>query len=163
MGRQRDVHDLENRRRRAGKLFERGLNQSDVARRLGVSRQSAMRWHRAWKQTGMRGLRGAGRLGRRPRVDNGQRTTIDQALRKGPQAHGFGTDLWTLPRVARVIERITGVRYHSGHVWRVLRGLGWSLQRPTTRARERDEAAVKRWIRVRWPQLKKTPLAEGPR
>lgn len=116
-----------------------------------------MRWFNAWQRDGVDGLRGAGRLGRRPRLDDRQRVLVDQALRKGPQAYGYATELWTLPRIAQVIEEVTGVRYHSGHVWRVLRQLGWSLQKPTTRARERDEEAIRHWIKVRWPQVKKRP------
>jgi transposase len=48
---------------------------------------------------------------------------VDKALRQGAQAHGFGTDLWTLPRVAAVIERTTGVHYHPGHVWKILEAM----------------------------------------
>src|SRR6267142_1089593 len=72
---------------------------------------------------------------------------------------GFPTDLWTLPRVATVIERLTGVPYHAGHVWYILRGLRWSLQRPARQARERDEPAIRQWIASRWPAVKKTPGA----
>jgi transposase len=79
---------------------------------------------------------------------------VDQALRKGPEAFGFDTDLWTLARVAAVIERLTGVGYHPGHGWRLLRGLGWSLQRPARRARERDEAEIARWRAQEWPRIK---------
>jgi Winged helix-turn helix len=61
---------------------------------------------------------------------------------RGPTAHGYATQLWTLARVAEVIERITGVRYHPGHVWRLLRELGWSVQRPARRAAERDEVGA---------------------
>ena len=81
---------------------------------------------------------------------------------EGPQAQGYSTDLWTLPRVARVVEHVSGVHYHPGHVWRVLRGLGWSLQRPTLRARERDEEAIARWKRQDWPRAKKTRAGAGP-
>jgi transposase len=87
---------------------------------------------------------------------------LEAALRAGPAAHGFPTEVWTLPRVATVIERLTGVIHHPGHVWRVLRALGWSLQRPGRRARERDEAAIAQWKRQRWPQLKKTPRGSAP-
>jgi transposase len=48
---------------------------------------------------------------------------VDQALRKGARAHGFQTDLWTLPRCAAVIERLTGVDYHPGHVWKILKAM----------------------------------------
>jgi transposase len=156
MGRRRDIKALEKRRRRAAALFNQGHTQAEVARRLKVSRQSVMRWYNTWQQDGVDGLRSAGRLGRRPRLDDRQRALVDEALRKGPQAHGYRTELWTLPRVAKVIEKVTGVHYHSGHVWRVMRQLGWSLQRPTTRARERNEDVIQHWIKVRWPEIKKT-------
>src|SRR6266403_2482031 len=96
------------------------------------------------------------------RLDAAQLAGVERALRNGPRAHGFSTDLWTLPRVADVIERLTRVRHHPGHVWRLLRRLGWSLQRPTRRARERDEQAIRTWKTRRWLQLKKTPGADGP-
>src|SRR2546422_8168140 len=91
-----------------------------------------------------------------------QLATIEQALRAGPRVYGFSTDLWTLPRVAAVIERLTRVRHHPEHVWRILRGLIWSLQRPARRARERDESAIAQRKTLRWTQLKKTPAASAP-
>ena len=58
---------------------------------------------------------------------------VERALQKGPKANGYPTDLWTLARVAEVIEKTTGVTYHPGHVWKVLRRMGWSRQRPARR------------------------------
>ena len=82
------------------------------------------------------------------------------AQRLGAYRHkgaiGFSTDLWTLRRVAEVIEALTGVQYHQGHVWRILRdSMGWSLQRPAKQAKERNEEAVKMWVSQTWPELKK--------
>ena len=128
---------------------------------LGVSRPSVSRWYQAWRKGGARGLAGAGRAGRRPRFSEAERRSLDRALLKGPLAHGFPTDLWTLKRIAIVIERITGVRYHVGHVWKILRSMNWTLQRPARRAAERDEEAIARWVKTRWPQVKKTPGAGG--
>ena len=96
-------------------------------------------------------------LGRPRRLDASQLRRIEKALLKGPQSQGYGTEIWTLPRVATVIERVSGVKYHPGHVWRILRGLGWSLQRPSLRACERDDEAIARWVREDWPRVKKTP------
>lgn len=148
---------MEARRLTAARLFARGESQGAVAKALGVTRVSAHHWFHAWKAQGRAGLKGAGRAGRKPRLDADHLATIDRALRAGPRAQGFTTDLWTLPRVAEVIERLTKVRHHPGHVWRVLRSLGWSLQRPARRARERDERAIETWKSTRWAQLKKTP------
>ena len=155
-GARRDFAALEARRFRAARLFARGESQVAVARTLDVTPMTACRWYRAWKAEGRAGLKEAGRAGRKPRLDARQLGDLDAALRRGAPSHGFGTDLWTLPRVATVIERLTGVRYHPGHVWYLLRRLNWSLQRPARRARERDEPAIRRWVAQRWPVVKKT-------
>ena len=76
---------------------------------------------------------------------------------------GYDTPLWTAQRVALLIEQEYGVRYHSGHVWRILRLLGWSPQRPVGRALERDEQAIAEWKRKRWPAIKKKPEKKGAR
>src|SRR5438477_7387130 len=161
-GSRKDFAALEARRFQAARLFARGESQAAVARALEVTTAAANHWHQAWAANGRRGLKAAGRAGRKPRLGAEQLQTIERALRAGPAAHGFSTELWTLPRVAAVIKRLTGVAHHPGHVWRVLRKLGWSLQRPARRARERDEGAIAQWKTTRWAQLKKTPAAAAP-
>ena len=158
----RDFHALALRRRRAARLFAAGEILAEVARALRVSRESVSRWYQAWRRGGRTALRGAGRAGRKPKLTPAQLAHVDQALRQGGRAHGFATDLWTLPRIATVIERLTGVTYHPGHVWRLLRALGWSLQRPATQARERNAAAIRHWVSHRWPVGKKKPDAGRP-
>jgi transposase len=76
-----------------------------------VSAQTASRWYRAWQEQGRDGLAGAGRAGRRRKLTDAQLAGVEAALLKGPRANGFPTEMWTLARVAEVIERITGVRY----------------------------------------------------
>ncbi len=78
-------------------------------------------------------------------------------------AFGYATEFWTLPRVAEMIEAAMGIRCHPGHVWRLLRKLGRPRQKPTTRARERDELAIERWVKTTWPALEKTLRAKEPR
>ena len=99
-------------------------------------------------------------MGQKPKLEAKQLRQVERVLRRGPQAYGYGTELWTLERVREVIAQLTGVSFHKGHVWRILRKLGWSPQRPTTRARERDEAEIQRWVEQTWPRVKKTPNAE---
>lgn len=147
---------LRERRERAAKLFHEDVPQAEVARRCGVSRTTAMRWYRAWVKRGRKDLEPLQR-GRPNRLTKVKLERIEKALLQGAQAHGFNSELWTLERVAQVIQRVADVHYHPGHVWRVLRKLGWSLQKPTTRARERDEVEIARWKKTVWPRLKKTP------
>jgi transposase len=107
----RDFEGMEKRRRRAARMFERGVSQADVARELEVSRQSVSRWHADWSAAGVEGLMAAGRAGRLPRLSEAQLAEVERALREGARTHGFPTDVWTLARVAMVIEAQTGVTY----------------------------------------------------
>ena len=157
-GERRDFEGLEKRRREAARMFKAGTMQAEVARMLSVSRQSVSRWHKDWQKAGLRALKAAGRAGRKTKIGARDLKKIDRALRKGPRANGFSTDLWTLRRVGKVIEKKTGVHYHQGHVWRVVRdNMGWSLQRPAKKAKERNEKAVKVWVEETWEELKKKP------
>ena len=154
-GVRRDFDQLEGRRLKAAKLFGQGLNQSEVSRQLGVHRQSVSRWHQTWKDKGTKALKKAGRAGRKPRLQSVQLEQLGRGLKEGPEALGYGTGLWTTWRVADLIERQTGQKFHPGHVWRILRSLGWSCQRPVGRATQRHEPAIRQWKRVRWPEIKK--------
>jgi len=157
-----DREVLEARRRRAAEMFARGEKQAAIARELRVSRQSVSRWHEEWQRGGMRALKRAQRSGRPSNLSAAQKKKVERSLLKGPVANGYPTDLWTLKRIGEVIERVTGVSYHQGHVWKILQSLGWSLQRPARKPRERDDEALDRWRWERWPKVKKTPDGVGP-
>ena len=152
---QKVTKQLQRRRMRAGRLLLKGMAQAEVARRVGVTRTTVSVWNRDLQQGGLDGLR-AGVRGRPSKLSKTQRAELLQALLQGALAEGFATDLWTLPRVGVLIERRWQHRYSESQVWRILRGLGFSSQRPTSRALERNEPAIKRWKRERWPALKKT-------
>lgn len=160
-GVKRDFGALERRRLRAARLLEKGYGQAEVGRRVGVHRQSVSRW--AWQlaESGRSGLKKAGRAGRKPQLSPADLRRIERQLKQGPEALGYSTNLWTVRRVVGLIERECGVKYTPVHVWRILRRLGWSCQRPAARALERDEAAIRRWKKQRWPELKKTLKNKG--
>jgi transposase len=152
----RDFAAMEERRMRAADLFEKGVIPAEVARQVGVSHQIVSDWRAAWRRSGRAGLRGAGRAGRLPKLSREQLELVEGELAKGAGANGYANDVWTLRRVAEVIERVTGVSYHPAYVWYILRhGLKWSWQRPARRATERNDEAIQRWVKQRWPQLKK--------
>ena len=156
-GVQRDFQALEKRRFTAMRLLDKGLNQTEVARRVKVVRQTVARWLRQYRVSGTAALLKAGRAGRKPRLSASDRQRLVQLLLRGPEALGYETPLWTCPRVAHLIESEFHIRYHEGHVWKLLVSLGWSPQRPTGRARERNEAAVAAWKKKQWPSIKKKP------
>jgi transposase len=161
-GLKRDFMALEKRRMAAIGLLENGkLNQAEVGRRLKVCRQTVSRWAEEFTTGGREALRMAGRAGRKPELSEADRERLQELLLKGPEVLGYETPLWTCTRVSHLIKSEFRVSYHPGHVWKLLDGLGWSCQRPEGRARERNEEEIRRWKRVRWPQIKKKPKRKG--
>jgi len=149
----RDFKQLETRRRKGMRMLARGVAQAEVARVLGVSRQTASTWEgmrtqdrQAWRRKS---------LGRPSRLGVVQRARLAKMMVAGAVANDFPTELWTLARVAMLIKRQFGLSYSTVHVWRLLRQLGFSSQRPTGRSAQRDEQAIGRWKARRWPWLKK--------
>jgi transposase len=154
---------LQARRLRAAELFAAGVRQAEVARQLGVSPQAVSVWHARWQTGGSEALWSRGPSGPVPRLSDAQLAAVEQALLEGATANGFVGELWTLDRIALVIERLSGVRHHPAHVWALLHyRLGWSVQRPKRRAAERDQAAIDRWIKERWPRILQTPNGAEP-
>lgn len=153
---------LERRRRRAAALLKRGLSVQAVARRVGASVSSVSRWKSAIAEAGDAALSAKPVPGRPRKLGDAERQRLLKLLLKGALAYGFANDLWTLKRIASVIRREFGVRYHPNHLWRLLRGLGWSCQVPERRAIQRDEEAIAHWKRYRWPHIKKRRTTWGP-
>jgi transposase len=146
---------LERRRHKAIDLLAEGWSPVEVARHVGVDRRSVRRWRAAHDRDGPDGVALRPAPGRPSKLDAKARRRLEKLLLKGARASGFPTDLWTCPRVGEVIRQAFGVDYHVDHLGRVLRSLGWTPQKPERQARERDEAAIRRWIRVDWPRIKK--------
>ena len=153
------LQKLRERRQKAVALFEQGERQATVAQILRVSRQSVSEWWIAWRSGNDHVLNGATVAGRKPRLLPEQLAVVEKELLRGAIAHGYSADLWTLQRVAKLISSLTGVDYHPGHVWKILRKMEWSLQRPTLRAKERDDAKVQQWKEETWTEVKKKPNA----
>jgi len=153
--------ELERRRRRAARLLQSGVRQAEVARQVGVTRTSVSRWEKARQQSGLQGLRRPERFGRPSKLDDAQRVELIKALKAGALSAGFTSELWTLPRIGLLIKERFGVQFSQSSVWRQLQQLGWSVQRPTGRARERDERAIRTWKQKRWPEIKKMPRGKA--
>lgn len=149
---------LEDRRKRAIALLRKGkLSLNEVARRLGCAASSVMRWQHAWRDGGEQGLKVKLASGRPLKLSERDRQRLLAMLLKGAAARGYRTELWTTARIAEVIRKEFGVRYHRDHVGRLMHSLGWSHQKPERRARERDEQAIGQWRERQWSRVKKTP------
>jgi transposase len=143
------------RRYRAAELHEEGWTGQEIAVALGVSTGAVSQWLKRLREGGREALRAQPPPGPTPRLTPEQQASLPELLAWGAEAYGFLGDVWTTKRVALVIEQEYGVRYHPDHVGRLLRAAGWSVQKPVTRATQRDEAAITAWCEERWPEVKK--------
>jgi putative transposase len=125
--------DMEKRRLEAVQDLLRGLTQSNVARKFGVSRTTASRWNRALRQKGVDSLRKRRATGRPSRLTREQLALIPGLFAQGALVHGFEDNHWTTARLASVIECRLGVHYDHDHVGRLMQKLG--LREPRHRAR----------------------------
>jgi transposase len=148
--------ELERRRLRAVAMVKDGCSLNEAARRIGCNASSVMRWHDAFQRGGKLALRPRPTPGRPPRLTNSQKKRLVKYLLQGPLAHGYRTDIWTTLRIAELIQRKFGTRYHRDHVGRILHALEWTCQKPERRATQRDKAAIEAWKRRDWPRIKKT-------
>ena len=154
-----NAKQLEKRRLRAIALLREGRAPVEVARLVGVDRRSVRRRNAAHRTKGPTALAARPVPGRPSKLSERQREQLEVLLLRGAGGSGFESDLWTCPRIAQVIGRRFGIRYHVDHISRLLRSLGWTPQRPTRRAWERDEERIQRWIKQDWPRIKKKPTA----
>jgi transposase len=148
---------FEARRFRAWELKQEGWKQSAIAQALGVTPGAVSQWLKRAREEGVESLRRRVGSGTPPRLGVAERARLPHLLAQGAEAYGFRGALWTRARVAEVIQREFGVRYDPSHVGRILRGCGWSLQKPTRRARQRDEEAILAWREECWPEAEKKP------
>jgi transposase len=137
----------------AAALFRAGKRVYEVAAELGVAYPTAHGWKTRLEQGGLAALRSRGKPGPDKQLSPEQLADLEEALLAGARAAGYEHGLWTLGRVRAFIARRFGVRYSEVAVWKLLRELKWSPQKPAKRAREADPAAIEAWKRQRWPQL----------
>ena len=146
-------------RQQAAVLYAQGRRIGPVAAVLNVSPEAARVWYHKWKEGGAQALRRKSPGGPRPKLSAEQLQQLAHELLNGPRHHGYKTELWTLERITRLIKKLFGVSYHPGHVFKILRAMGWSCQKPARRAKERDEAAIEKWKHQDWPRIKRGPCA----
>jgi transposase len=153
---------LEQRRLRALELLNAGHGALWISRKLGCARSAVYAWQETFRAEGAKGLKAKPVPGRPVRLTVLQRKQLAKILLSGATKCGYPSEMWTARRVTEVTERYFGVRYHRNHMWRFLKSLGWSCQKPITRARERDEAAIEHWKRRTWPHIKKRRKVWSP-
>ena len=147
----------EGRRLRAWELHEQGWTGSAIAEALGVTRGAVSQWLKAAREGGREALRQRPRGRKAPKLTKMQRAQLPDLLAQGAEAYGFIGDVWTTARVAEVIRREFRVRHHPAHVSRILRAIGWTVQKPVKRSTKRDEAAITAFREEHAPSLRTKP------
>jgi transposase len=148
------------RRAEGMRLLQAGeMKQVEIARHLGVTEAAVSKWKKQLAEEGPQGLQLRKATGRPPKLDETARQALVKKLEEGAMAAGFPTEQWTQARVKKVIEREFGVSYHQNYISRLLDDLGWSVQKPDSRAMERDEDLIRTWLSRDWPRIKKRAAA----
>jgi transposase len=116
-------------------------------------------WSRKLKKFGKESLAMQKATGRPPSLTETDKAELEQILKAGAVAAGFESERWTQERVQQVIEQKFRVQYHRNYISRLLHDLGWSVQKPETRALERDEELIRAWLSKDWARIKKSAAA----
>lgn len=150
--------ELEARRKQAMKLLQQDFPPTEVAEIVGASRRSVNRWKNAYEEEGWKGLEAKENpnRGRNPKLPEEKLPELEELLLEGAEAHGFEGQLWTLPRIVRLIEEEFDTSVSIWSARRYLEKLDWSNQRPQRRAVERDPERIDEW-RGNWPYREKKP------
>ena len=138
-----------------------GYTTGDIAHQLKVHRNTVPLWIEHWNRYGEEGLWEGHRCGRPAGLTESQRQELADILDSGPVAYGLETGIWTSPLVSQIVRDEFDLRYHPGHMRKLLRQLGYSRQRPTTRLAQADAQQQRKWVRYTYPNLKKTPKTKG--
>lgn len=136
-------------------LSHRRHSSGEIAQLLEAPRSKVSLWLQQYEEHGWEALLEGHRSGRPKLLEAAQRNQLADIIDSGPIAYGFMSGVWTSPMIARVIEEEFGVEYHPGHVRKLLKGLGFSVQRPRRQLARADPAAQDRWQRYTYPRLKK--------
>jgi len=80
---------------------------------------------------------------------------------KTPQQFCFEFGLWTLALIRHLIKRQFGIDLSTGAMYRVMKVLGFSAQKPKYRAWQQDDVLVRTWETETFPAIMKQAKQEG--
>ena len=149
--------DYEVLRRRCVEMKESGWKQKDIATALGLTPGWVSQTIKKYREQGPQGLLARKPTGSPPKITPQQLSQLVEELNQGAVSHGFPGQIWTRARVNEVIGRLFGVSYDPTQVGRLLKKVGWSLQKPTRKARQQNQHKVQQWRENTVPDLKKSP------
>jgi len=134
-----------------------GYTAPEIAQLLKVSKGTVQPWIKNWNEHKEEGLLEGFRSGRNPKISVEKKEKLYDLIESGPVSYGFNSGVWTSSMVTNVISDEFNISYHPGHVRKLLKKMGFSVQRPTLELINKDPAEGKKWVRYRYPSLKKKP------
>jgi transposase len=138
------------------KLHQEGKSQVVIAHLLNCSQSWVSKFLKRYREQSDSALKVKhGTKGKKASLPSEQLEELKQLLLKGALHYGFPTDNWTRERIAFLIEQQFSVQYHPSHISKVMRRIGFTLQKPKRRSFKKDETAVKTWKAQTLPGLKK--------
>jgi len=159
---QRPPAELEHRRLLAVQRVLEGYSTAEVAEFLDVDPRSVRRRVSAHRRGGEPWLLSRSSPGRPPKLTLLQEKIVRRWLNDSPMEHGSDTELWTAPRLARLIDQEFDVRLNPRYLSTWLRERGFTPQKPRRVPRERDPQVIAAWLESDWPRIKKKLDGKGP-
>jgi putative transposase len=154
---------LEERRLKAvEEVIKSGHVPAEVAGKYKIKVGTLYRWLGKYRKDKRQGLNSKPTPGAPRRLSEAQLARLEKMILKGAKAGGYPNDLWTCARLADLIKKKFGVRYHFNHVGKILVRMGWSPQRPEKQAIEKDDKRVRHWVKRELPEIKKKPANSMP-
>lgn len=147
--------DKEKRRLRAGKMFEKGISQADIARKLGITPTAVKYWHDDWNEKGVEGLKSKGHPGFTSKFTPEKKIQLKKIILRGAKHCGYPTDFWTINRIMAVTRKELKLSFKKTWIWMMVLSLGFTCQKPQAKPKERNEKAIINWKTKTWPSLKK--------
>jgi len=139
------------------RLSQAGKSQASIAELLDCDQSWVSRVLKRYSDQGQAGLKVRVAAQKRPsRLTKEQLDHLSEMLLQGALAHGFETDNWTRERMAELVLKQFGVRYHPAHMSNLMRKIGFTVQRPKARSYRKDEESVRKWREEQLPELKKS-------
>lgn len=161
-GRKLGHHALQVMRQQAIKAVREGQTAASVAAAYGLSVTTVFRWLAKFAEGGLNALLAKPIPGRPPKISAEEMRWIAQAVKnKTPQQFKFEFGLWTLSLMRELINRQFGKSLSLESVRRVMKLLGFSVQKPLYQAWQQDPLLVQKWEAETYPAIKAEAKAAG--
>lgn len=134
----------------------------EIAKVLKASLSGVSEWLKIYAEHGVDGLLEGRRSGRPSFISDLDKVLLCDIIDSGPIAYGYVSGLWTSIRIADVIDQEFGIRYHPGHVRKLLADFGFSVQSPKRVLARADKEKQAKWVSETYPTIKKKLVRKTP-